>query len=132
MYCYETTSPIFGDVGDAVLDETGEAVVFIDPVFSETARTDINYQVFLQKCGEGDLWVQERKPDYFLVRGTPNLSFSWEIKAKQTNYETDRTERFDPTDEIDLETTFKATVSDFDEEMFEYLESQEEILNETA
>ena len=31
----------------------------------------------------------------FLVKGTPGLSFSWEVKAKQRDYEYERMESFD-------------------------------------
>ena len=83
LYCYEMPSPMFGDIGESVLDEDGFAYIFIDPIFEETIDTDASYQVFLQKYGEGDLWVSERKPGYFVVKGTPGLAFAWEMKAKQ-------------------------------------------------
>lgn len=86
LYCYETPSPMFGDLGSAKLDEGGCCYVMLDDVFSETVRTDYAYQVFLQKRGEGDCWVDEKHPNYFVVRGTPNLAFDWELKAKQTDF----------------------------------------------
>lgn len=92
QYCYEMPSPLFGDVGEGQTDEDGECVVYLDDVFSETVRLDIEYQVFLQKEGPGDLWVQEKTPVYFLVKGTGNLKFSWEIKARQKGYECERLE----------------------------------------
>lgn len=95
LYCYETTSPLFGDVGEGVIDETGVCYVFLDPVFAETIATR-NYQVLLQKYGDGDLWVQERRPGWFIVKGTPNLTFGWELKARQAGYEMTRIERNDP------------------------------------
>jgi hypothetical protein len=95
LYSYETPSPIFGDLGSGTLDETGVCVVEIDDIFAETARTDRPYQVFLQKCGDGDLWVEEKEPAYFVVRGTPGLPFDWEVKARQAGLEY---ERLDPTD----------------------------------
>ena len=45
---YETPSPMFGDVGSAVIGSDGICIVSIDDIFQETARTDIAYQVFLQ------------------------------------------------------------------------------------
>lgn len=92
MDSYELTSPMFGDVGEAVTDEDGVCVVSIDDIFREVSRTDIEYQVFLQKEGEGDIWVDTKEPAYFIVKGTPNLKFAWELKAKQRDYETYRTE----------------------------------------
>lgn len=92
LYAYETPSPMFGDLGSASTDESGECYVMLDDVFAQTARTDLPYQVFIQKCGEGDLWVAEKKPTHFVVRGTPNLAFDWELKAKQRDYESERLE----------------------------------------
>lgn len=83
LYCYETPSPMFGDIGEGKIDESGICYVFIDDVFSETIDTDISYQVFIQKYGNGDCYITERTSSYFVVKGTPNLSFGWEIKAMQ-------------------------------------------------
>ena len=94
LYSYETPSPLFGDVGEAVLDETGSCYVFLDPVFADTIATR-NYQVFLQKYGDGDCWISERKPGYFIVQGTAGLAFGWELKAKQSDYDQLRLEKDD-------------------------------------
>ena len=92
LYCYETPSPMFGDVGEGVIDETGLCYVFLDPVFAETI-SNTQYQVFLQKYGQGECFVLERKPDYFVVQGEPGLSFGWELKAKQKDFDQLRLER---------------------------------------
>lgn len=94
LFCYETPAPMFGDLGSGTLDGDGFAYVSIDDVFAETAHTDYNYQVFLQKCGPGDLWVAEKHPNYFVVQGTPNLAFDWEIKAHQVDVENMRLDSF--------------------------------------
>lgn len=95
QYCYEMPSPMFGDVGIGRTDEFGSAYIYFDPIFQETVTSDMAYYVFLQKEGKGDLWVEEKTPEYFLVKGTPGLSFSWEVKAKQRDYEYERMESFD-------------------------------------
>ena len=95
LYCYETPSPLFGDVGEGVIDETGTCYVFLDPVFAETISTQ-NYQVFLQKYGSGDCWVSERQPGYFVVSGESGLQFGWELKAKQADFDQLRIEKVDP------------------------------------
>lgn len=92
LYCYETPTPTFGDIGEAILDETGYCYVFLDAIFAETISTN-QYQVFLQKYGDGDLWVSERKPGYFIVQGTAGLAFGWELKAKQSGYDQLRLDR---------------------------------------
>lgn len=92
MYSYEMTSPIFGDIGTAKTDKNGECVISIDDIFYETINAGIEYQVFIQKEGQGDVWVSKKEETYFVVKGSPDLKFSWEIKAKQKNYEYKRTE----------------------------------------
>lgn len=89
---YEMTSPMFGDIGTAETDENGECIIYIDDIFYETINSGIEYHVFLQKEGEGDVWVDSKQQTYFSVRGTSNLKFSWEIKVKQREYEYNRLE----------------------------------------
>ena len=84
---YEMTSPMFGDIGTAKTDEGGECIVTINDIFYETINSGVEYQVFLQKEGSGDIWVEDKQKTYFIVNGTPNLKFSWEIKVKQKGYE---------------------------------------------
>ena len=93
QYCYEMPSPFFGDIGEAETDENGLCYVQIDDIFGETVMRNDKYNVFLQKEGCGDLWIEEKTADYFLVKGTPNLSFSWELKAKQADYTLERLEK---------------------------------------
>jgi phage minor structural protein len=99
---YETPEPLFGDVGSATTDADGVCVVSIDDVFQETARTDMAYQVFLQKCGRGDLWVSEKTPTHFVVEGTANLPFDWHVMAHQTGFETQRLEDQDRRDDAEV------------------------------
>lgn len=95
LYAYETPTPIFGDIGEARLDEEGICYVDIDDIFTETIAEQVEYQVFLQKEGEGDCWIAEKNPRYFVIQGTPNLKLAWELKAKQRGYETYRLEPLD-------------------------------------
>jgi hypothetical protein len=105
LHAYETPSPYFGDIGSAKTDEDGLCYVEIDDVFLETVRTDIAYQVFLQKCGAGDLWVEEKTQTYFVVKGTPNLAFDWEIKAHQIDFMSERLESSESVDLMNEELT---------------------------
>lgn len=86
LYSYEMPSPMYGDIGEGTIDETGVCYVFIDPIFAETIKTT-QYQVFLQKYGEGDCYVSERNSSYFIVTGTVGLAFAWEMKAKRKSDE---------------------------------------------
>lgn len=71
-----------------------ECYVFFDDIFSESVNPNMEYQVFLQKEGNGDLWVEEKTSQYFLVKGTENLKFAWEVKVKQKDYEYERLESY--------------------------------------
>lgn len=92
LYCYETPSPLFGDVGEGVIGEDGLCYIWLDPVFAETINT-AQYQVFLQRYGNGDCYIAGRHSGYFVVAGTPGLPFGWEIKAKQADFDQFRLEK---------------------------------------
>lgn len=133
LYCYETPTPMFGDVGCAQTNEEGVAIIDIDPVFAETISTGTEYQVFLQKEGPGDLWIQEKDESYFVVRGTPELKFSWELKCSQKHFEhlrlEEETQRTMVSKDInnaenDYSDIIDGLVNDYDTEM-------EELINES-
>lgn len=128
QYCYETATPYFGDIGSGCTDNTGKCYIDINDIFSETVNTGVEYQVFLQKEGQGDIWVEEKTDSYFVVKGTENLKFSWEIKAIQKDYEFERLEKFDNSEKeevIDYEKEYMEEINDL-------IKEQEEILNETV
>lgn len=87
FYCYETPTPTLGDFGGGVIGKDGMAIISIDDIFQESTETAIEYYVFLQNEGEGQSWVSEKSDTYFVVKGTPGLRFTWELKAKQKNKE---------------------------------------------
>ena len=87
LHAFETPTPMFGDCGSSRLNESGEDLVPIDDILLETINSGIEYQVFLQKEGSGDIWVESKTSLYFAVKGTPELKYSWEIKAVQRDYE---------------------------------------------
>lgn len=93
LYSYETPTPIFGDIGEAMLDEEGLCYVDIDDIFTETIADKVEYQVFLQKEGQGDCWIADKSPHFFVIQGTPGLKVAWELKAKQRDYENIRLEQ---------------------------------------
>lgn len=128
QYCYETATPYFGDIGSGCTDNTGKCYIDIDDIFSETVNIGVEYQVFLQKEGQGDIWVEEKADSYFVVKGTENLKFSWEIKAIQKDYEFERLEKFDNSEKeevIDYEKEYMEEINDL-------IKEQEEMLNETV
>lgn len=130
LYCYEMPSPMFGDIGEGVTDEHGLAYISIDDIFDETIRSDMEYQVFLQPEGRGELWVQDKTPNYFTVCGDANLKFSWELKAKQRGYEYERLEDYDnQVAERDQNEEPDLMLLD---DISKYLEEQEDLAYETA
>ena len=122
LYCYETPTPIFGDIGEAQLDEDGICYVDIDDIFSETIELRQEYQVFLQKEGEGDCWVADKQKRYFVIQGTPNLKVAWELKAKQRDYDMIRLEQ----PESGLDEYAQTSVDD--SLLDAYINEQEELL----
>ena len=114
LYCDETPCPIFSDMGEGAIDETGKCYVWLDDVFAETIDTDVQYQVFLQAYGDGNAYVSERLPSYFIVQGTKNLKFGWEVKATQKAYDTVRLEKYEKPQE---------TEEDVQSSTYEYLQS---------
>ena len=125
QYCYETPTPMFGDVGEGAIDKTGKCYVWLDDVFAETIDTDVQYQVFLQAYGEGNVYVNERSPSYFVVCGTPGLAFGWEIKAIQKGYDTVRLESFE-------KPVHEETATDVTYQLLDDLEADNEDSAETA
>lgn len=123
LFCYEMTKPYFGDIGEATLDDDGICYIFLDDIFAETVNTDCQYQVFLQKYGPGDVWVEERSANYFIVRGTAGLRFGWEIKARQLGFETERLEKFSREEtepSINYETEAQNYIDNFYKEVYNY------------
>ncbi len=97
---YETAEPYFGDIGEAQTDENGQVRIDIEPLFAETVNTSCPYQVFLQPYCNGNFYVSERAENYFIVSGTPNGAFGYEIKAKQKGYERNRLSSYNSADYI--------------------------------
>jgi hypothetical protein len=95
VYCYELTSPMFGDIGTATLNNDGIAIVDIDPIFQEYISLKCEYYVFLQNEGKGSSYISEKDSTYFIISGTPGLKVAWELKARQIGSQWKRSEDFD-------------------------------------
>ena len=126
LYCYETASPMFGEVGEGKIAEDGICIVELDPVFEETVTTG-QYQVFLQPYGAGTVYVAERGPHSFTVRGTPGMLFGWEIKAKQKDFAQLRMEEDLPwIDEPGIDYSQTDVVPDYGASAAEYIQYETE------
>lgn len=78
---YETAEIYLGDIGEAEIINN-ECVIQLDERLLACVNTEMPYQVFLQKYGPGDIWVEQRNIDNFVVKGD-NIRFCWEVKAKR-------------------------------------------------
>lgn len=111
IYVGRSAMPVCEDIGTGVTNELGIAFVDIDPVFLAAVNTDLEYQVFLQKEGQGDLWVDSKESAYFIVKGSANLKFSWSIKCTEINSENKRME------EVDLQNEENSKIEQYDAEI---------------
>ena len=117
LSAYETPTPMFGDVGEATIGEDGRCYVWLDAIFAQMISTD-QYQVFLQRYGDGDCYVTDRNPNYFVVAGSPGLQFGWEIKAKQRDFDQKRLEKY--------EKQFKVSPQTYDIQAIKHIEELKE------
>ena len=116
---------MFGDIGEGTIDDTGECLIDLDDIFSESINSDVEYQVFLQKEGQGDLWVSYKSHLYFIVSGTPGLKFAWEIKVKQKGYEFSRLDETEIPSAEPSDDEGAASPEDIDYSYYEELYSDE-------
>ncbi|MCR1900860.1 tail fiber domain-containing protein [Ligilactobacillus apodemi] len=93
---YETAEYYFGDIAKTNTGVSRRVKIMIDPLFLETINTDIDYHVFVSSYSNGYAWVSEMSHDYFVIESNvPNLSVSYEIKAKRKQYENVRLDKVD-------------------------------------
>jgi len=87
---YETAEYYFGDLGYGII-KNGLCIVMMDEIFKECVNTNIDYHIFTQVYN-GSIKRIEKHQEYFIVYGSENTEFSWEIKAKRIGYENVRLE----------------------------------------
>lgn len=89
LYCQESPEVWFEDFGKGNLTN-GIAIVEIDPMFIQSANTEIEYHVFLTPEEQAIvLAVANKTPTCFEVRGLngTNIPFSYRIVAKRRGFE---------------------------------------------
>ena len=131
LFCYEMPTAMYGDIGEGKTDEDGICYVEIDDIFREVSNFDSAYYVILQKRGDGDIWVEEKSQQYFIVKGTPNIEFDWEIKVRQKINGDGRLEEYERWLEADNGELYEPPISAV-EELENYYKEQEDLLYETA
>lgn len=89
LNAYETPEYYFADYGKAITDSDGKIKIDIEPIFLETVNTESeNYHVMLTPYSKGNIWVEETKEKYFVVKSDPALiEFSWNLVAYRKGYE---------------------------------------------
>ena len=86
---YNLTENYLGDVG-AGHTKNGECIIFLDDAYIEMVDTNVNYHVYISKEGPGDIWISEKSYNYFKVKSTNDIRFSFEIKAKRRGFKHER------------------------------------------
>ena len=119
---YETAEYYFGDLGFGEINEAGECLVYIEDIFLECVNTNAQYHVFTQ-IYNGLIKTIERYKTYFIVKGEPGTSFSWELKAKRIEYENNRL------DTQDIETQGENKIELFGYEDFKVETSEDTLMN---
>ena len=119
---YETAEYYFGDLGFGEINEDGECLVYIEDIFSECVNTNAAYHVFTQVYN-GSIKTIERYKTYFIVKGDPGTSFSWELKAKRIGYENNRL------DTQEIETQGENKIELFGYEDFKVETSEDTLMN---
>ena len=93
---YETAEYYFGDIAKVNTGDSKRVKIMIDPLFLETINTEIDYHVFVSSYSNGYAWVSEMTQEYFVIESNvPNLSVSYELKAKRKHYENVRLDKVD-------------------------------------
>ena len=119
---YETAEYYFGDLGFGKINEDGECLVYIEDIFSECVNTNAAYHVFTQVYN-GSIKTIERYKTYFIVKGDPGTSFSWELKAKRIGYENNRL------DTQEIETQGENKIELFGDGDFKVETSEDDLMN---
>lgn len=116
---YEMAESYLGDMGEDKTGLNSKIKIMIDTLFFDTINTDYTYYVFLQAHSNNNVWVEEREKEYFIIASdSPEVSFSWEMKAKRRGFEKDRLVRDDEITYEDIQTMQEYTgAPDEDEEV---------------
>ncbi len=102
LYAVESPENWFEDFGSGQLSH-GSAVISLEPTFSQTVNSAIEYHVFLTPTGDcKGLYVSNKTADSFEVHevagGTSSIGFDYRIMVRRKGYENvrlaDRTEQF--------------------------------------
>lgn len=60
--------------GHGILSEDGKCIILLDTIENQ-------YYITLTKYGQGDIYIFQKDSNSFIVTGTPNLEFDWQVTA---------------------------------------------------
>lgn len=60
--------------GHGILNEDGKCIILLNAIENQ-------YYITLTKYGEGDLYISKKDTNSFIVTGTPDLEFDWQVTA---------------------------------------------------
>lgn len=60
--------------GHGILSEDGKCIILLDTIENQ-------YYITLTKYGQGDIYISQKDANSFIVTGTPNLEFDWQVTA---------------------------------------------------
>lgn len=83
-----TKTPV-DEVYETKLYETGKykCIVKISEMIRECINTDIPYNVWLSKLGEGDIWINNTYNGYFVVESNRPVKFKYKIEGRRKGFE---------------------------------------------
>ena len=64
--------------GHGILNEDGKCIILLNAIENQ-------YYITLTKYGEGDLYISKKDTSSFIITGTPDLEFDWQVTAAQEN-----------------------------------------------
>jgi phage minor structural protein len=77
-------------------EETGnyKCIIKISDFIRECINTEENYNIWLTKLGQGDLWVANTYTGYFVVQSDKEIKFKYKLEGKRKGFEKQTEEKY--------------------------------------
>lgn len=73
-YMVAAIQQLYPEHGHGILNEDGKCIILLNAIESQ-------YYITLTKYGKGDLYISKKDRNSFIVTGTPDLEFDWQVTA---------------------------------------------------
>lgn len=80
----QSIDDIVSDVGNGQI-VNGICRIEMPSILKRIRNIEKEYEVFISKYGRGDIWVNEKHNDYFVVEAENDIKFAYEIKIHKYN-----------------------------------------------